>query len=195
MPAHASRIVVIVLATYLSASAAVSGQTRQTAAPPVFRLDDGFEYALLDFGIGQVPDGLEPSDDRYLWAKLRVTNTGTHVSRPKYWTWRPVRQSNGLGGPSSSPATRSVRPVASPRIGYQPGEYSIELFLIPAEGVAATVSAVEISLGTSGVWQQQHIFVLQAPWQRVQDFDPARRDPPPGSLPATTRKTLVGTER
>lgn len=164
--------------------------------PPIVKMDDGFEYALLDFGYGRVriqPPAKKPPDRRVLWAKVRITNLSkSQISSPQFWRFTdpvPYPPSDNFGNTYPA-ATQSLKAVTAPSGRYKPGESSIQLLTIAGAELPANINELRISLGESGFLGLHQFFALAQPTARERDFDPDRPDPPHESVPARARRTV-----
>jgi hypothetical protein len=179
----------VVLALAASAGRAVaSGQNAGKPEPPAVVLDDGFEYAVLDFGVGAVPFSMMRrfTAKRYLWVKVQLTNMTDRLLAPMHWS--SVGRLGGVpptdnAGNTYRVETQSIRAPKAPSGRYQPGESSIDLILIPADEVLDTIS--DLHIGIADASRRYHGFVLHAPLTRLRDFDTARPDPAIADLPAS----------
>jgi len=183
--------------------AAVPQKPDSTPVRPIVVLDDGFEYALLDFGVGAVPESLlslrRPSK-RLLWIKVQLTSRAKdQLARPAYWSsfsrFSGLPPTDNFG--NTYPAeTRTLRAPKASSGRYQPGESSVELILIPADELLDTITRLHVGLGDSGrVVSRYHGFVLHQPLARVRDFEPERPDPDLAEVPASLRRSLLPPER
>jgi hypothetical protein len=138
---------VALIAVWAAAGSNIQAQKSESKpARPVVLLDDAFEYALVDFGVGAVPEsliGLRRQSKRFLWVKVQLTSRAKdQLARPKYWSsfsrfsgFPPI---DNFGNPYPAEA-RSIRPPRASSGRYQPGESSVELILIPADELLDTI--------------------------------------------------------
>jgi hypothetical protein len=192
----------VVVAT--AGPAGMGGQKAENKpARPAVVLDDAFEYALLDFGVGAVPEPLlmlRRQSKRFLWVKVQLTSRAKdQLARPVYWSsfnrYSGFPPTDNFG--NTHPAeTRTLRAPKASSGRHQPGESSIELILIPADELLDTIKELHIGFADAGRFiSRYHGFVLHQPLARVRDFEPERPDPDLADVPATLRRSLLPPDR
>lgn len=198
-------LTLIATAFIVHASVAAPASQRgdnKNVRPAAIRMDDGFEYALLDFGVGTVPKDIprRAGVERFLWLKFRLTNTlSDRLSRPAFWNFSalpPFPPTDNFGNeyPVSSHTVSGV--VATTTGRYKPGESSIELLMIPTDELLDNVKEIRIGLGESGgFWKRYQFFALEQPMTRTRDFDPNAPEPDAALLPAKARSSLLPPDR
>lgn len=170
------------------------------------RMDDGFEYELVDYGVGRVQvkytsNGKVGFSDLVFWVKFRITNKSEHLikgpSYPpshrvvdnwgnEYWPSDPFLTSEGLFEP-----WRAAMPLVPLRKRpdvdqYKPGEWSWVVQLIRPEKFVKDVKELRIYLRAGTRGKVSRFFLMQYPLLRHRDLLGDQADPSPTDLQVST---------
>jgi hypothetical protein len=162
-------------------------------------MDDGFEYAILDYGVGQVqvrsaekPNSLSPN---LFWVKVAIRNTDEHlIKTPRYFrgfnSWR-VQDNWGntyylnrpdasdLGG-NWSEASLPIPEEQKSRDSYKPGESSMDNALVK------DIREFQIYLHTDELINPKSCFYrIAQPLGRRRNLMRSQSDPEPSELQIT----------
>lgn len=169
------------------------------------RMDDGFEYALVDYGLGRIQirytdygaQGQVGLSDPVFWVEFRMTNKSEHLIRSPahppsrnaadnwgnaYFLHNPL---SGLFDDFTTTGRRGV-PLLPPRKldQYKPGESASEVLEIRADKLAPDVKEMRVYL--SGLWDKPtHFFSIHEPLQRQHDMVVDESEPKRGELRVT----------
>lgn len=161
-------------------------------------LDDGFEYAILDYGVGQVQvrstekaNSLSPN---LFWVKVAIRNTDQHlIKTPRYFrtfnSWR-VQDNWGnsyyLKAPDASDvggnwgdASLPIPEEQKKRGSYKPGETSWDVKILHLNELVNDVGELQIYLvkGSPLIHPESYFFRIAQPLTRHRNLMRNQADP------------------
>jgi hypothetical protein len=152
------------------------------------RMDDDFEYALLDYGFGTVttydveghPSGPFQTG---LWLKFSVTNISAHLlAMPRHLS--SIRTRDNWGNEYSADSfIVAILPFRTGKSGrHKPGDRSLELRIVKAAELVNDIREMRVYLDLWGNGPTTHFFVLTDPMQRKHDLSRETPDTDPAGL-------------
>lgn len=198
--------IVSILLTCIACTAVASGQSTKPQIQEQIGnsvvMDDGFEYAILDYGVGQVQvrstekaNSLSPN---LFWVKVAIRNTDQHlIKTPRYFqtfnSWR-VQDNWGnsyyLKAPDASDVGGNWRDASLPipeeqksRRSYKPGETSWDVKVLHLKELVNDISEFQIYLVTHQLLHPtSYFFRIAQPLARQRNLMRSQADPEPSEL-------------
>jgi len=201
-----------IVAVFLACSTVANGQSKaQVQEPPSLRthtqagnsvlMDDGFEYAVLDYGVGQfqvrTADKLNSLSPNVFWVKLGIRNTEEHlIKRPRYISIDPLRVQDAWGntyslrhpelsdvGGNWIDASLPIPDEQKSRTTYKPGETSWDIKILHLNELVSDVGELQIYLVTHQILNpKSYFFRIAQPLTRQRNLMRDQPDPDPSEL-------------
>lgn len=190
----------------LCSSLLVSAQQRKRGVPErlgnTMLLDDGFEYELLDYGVGGLQLRADKTQRDWLsppvfWIEVRVTNESPHLPEwSRYWPWASsVSVVDNWGNTYSAwgplvvirtfrPGDGMTLPLPAPGNGrFKPGESRSDLCALALSEFVPDIHELRISLAGPS---PHKFFALHEPMSRHRDLLRDQSEPSVAELHVST---------
>jgi len=179
---------------------ATTEQKREVEQQPstTIVMDDGFEYSVVDYGVGQVQVGPALGDKDALseplfWIEFGITNASEHLlGVPRYLAsgaLTPAIVDNWGNNYSARYQTATTLAVPPRKFGrYKPQESSVDLVVIPLEEFVNDIVELRVYLNRYAGYRDWHFFSLQGPMLRHRNLIQGQFKPSTAELGVATGK-------
>jgi hypothetical protein len=178
------------LGTALCIVLTVTSTAQDKPLPPAHTMEDGFRYAVLNYGVGLVPADFGRKESVF-WIKLRITNlSARQLGSPRHPSmYTAIDDAKNVYTVRHARAQR-VEALLSRR--YKPGESSIQLLTIDASEMIDGIKDLKVMLGDNkSLGRSIKFFQFRNPQSRRRDFDPEANDPDPFDLGVEARSAFL----